>query len=104
MKASGGVLDRDELLGAGLPVDLDAAEARKQKRRAAVNDSAPVQLGDDLHGKRQLSPPVLHGARLRHRVDEVAPKPDESLHRPVENAAAGLNRIETLHARRLERN
>src|SRR6187551_775362 len=102
MKASGGVLDGDELLGASLPVDLNATEARKQERGAAGNDSAPIKLGDDLHRKRQLSPPRLHGDRLRHGTNEIAAKADESLHLPVENAAAGLDRVETLHAWRLE--
>src|SRR6478672_11934442 len=103
MKASGGVPDGDELRGASLPVDLDATEARKQERRAAVNDSAPIKLGDDLHRKRQLSPPRLHGDRLRHGVDKISAKADESLHRPAENAATGLHRVETLHAWRLKR-
>jgi hypothetical protein len=102
VKAPGRVFHGDKLLDAGLPVDLDTAEAGKQKRRAAVNHRAPIQLGDDLHAERQLVPRLFHGHCLRHGADEIAAKPDEGIHRAVEDAAAGLNRIETLRARRLE--
>src|SRR4026208_26128 len=95
MKASGGVPDGDELLGASLPVDLDATEARKQERSAPANDSAPIKLGDDPHRKRQLSPPRLHGDRLRHGVDKISAKADESLHRPAATAATGRDRGRT---------
>jgi len=35
-------------------------------------------------------------------VDKISAKADESLHRPAENAATGLHRVETLHAWRLK--
>ena len=71
MHAAGSILHR-RTAGGRLLVDLDAAEARQQIRRLAMNECAPVELGDDLHGQPQLPPRRLHEAGVGHGAHEVA--------------------------------
>ena len=102
MEAPRRVLDRYKLLSSGLAVDLDAAEAGKQVSRLAMNKSTPIELGHDLHRKLQIPPGPLHHISVGHRSDEIAAKPEEGLDATVAYPLAGLHRIKSAFARRLE--
>ncbi len=100
--AAGRILDRHHLRPARLHILLDPAEAGEQIGNLAGEEMVAVELGRDLDREVQPRPRLLHRLGLGHRTQEIAAERDERLDRSVDHAAAALDRIEPLLARRLE--
>ena len=102
MDAGRRIFDGDGLFGSVLDMLFEPAEAGQDIGLLRSQQMIAVQLGRDLHIQAHFPPRLLDAPRVRYRAREIAAETDEALHLALEQAFAGLDRVEPLLLRNRE--